>query len=332
MGLYITFPMSCLDNIVSLNDRCGNEISPSLSGYSLNNAPEITPLALSATANEKYVDGATLAQAILNYSILDIKNDFLAVLSSNNYVSDVTAITYTTSEFNTANSWPAVAKERGITVYKTPQSKNRLKKMTIKKVSVLPLVSKEDGEILIYDNGNVYTYEIPLTGGMINTIEINHIIEGAYARVLVDGNGLPMASAMLTCFTGCNGKLPNDCGYTKGYNGDGEISAKEGFGISVDFTCECDYESILCDLSKSYVGKLIFLKTRIGLLDERISSNRLNNFIIYGLEEAKEKKQDIEAEYTETWNTFVASLPNLLKKYNPSDCLICNKTTWRTNI
>lgn len=324
--------MSCLDNIVSFDDRCGNEISPSLSGYSLNKAPEITPLALSAIANEKYVDGASLAREILNNSILDIRNDFLAVLSSNDMVADVTAITYTTSDFNISSSWPAVAKERGITIYKTPQTKNRLKKMTIKKVSVLPLVSKEDGEILIYDNGNVYTYEIPLTGGMINTIEINHIVEGAYARVLVDGDGLPMASAMLTCFTGCNGKLPNDCGYTKGYNGDGEISSKEGFGISVDFTCECDYESILCDFAKSYIGKLIYLKARIGLLDERINSNRLNNFIIYGIEEAEKWKQNVESEYTETWNTMVSSLPNLLKKYNPSDCLKCDRITWRTNI
>jgi hypothetical protein len=324
--------MSCLENIISLNDKCGNIVTPSLSGYYLQNAPEITPLALSAIANEKYIDGATLAQAILNNSLLDIKNDFLAVLSANDMVSDVTAITYTTSEFNITTSFPETSKERGLTLYKTPQSKNKLKKVTIKTVSVLPLVSKEDGEILIYDNGNVYTYPVEFTANMINTIEVNHIVEGTYARVLVDNSDLPVSSSTLICFTGCNGKLPNDCGYTKGYNGDGDISSKEGYGVSIDFQCECDYESILCDLAKTYIGKLIYLKTRIGLLDERINSNRLNNFIIYGIEEAKDRKKELDSEYTETWNTLVASLPNLLKKYIPSDCLTCNRTSWRTNI
>lgn len=323
--------MSCLDNIVSLKNKCGNNVATSLSGYYIEQAPEISPLILADIANEKYIDGFTLAQSVLNNSLLDIKSDFLGALYSNDLISDVSAITYTSSEFNMASSWPAANLERGLTIFKTAKSKNYLQRTTIKRVSALPLADKEDGEILVYDNGLVYRYPVELTADMINTIEIDHVIQGDYARVLIDNAALPMSNSVLTCFTGCNGKLPNDCGYTKGYNGTGDISNKEGFGISVDFQCECDFESILCDLAKTYVGKLIYTKVRIGLLDERINTTRLNNFIVYGKEDAIQRKKELEQDYVEQWNTLLASMPNLLKKYR-SDCIRCEKTQFRTNI
>jgi hypothetical protein len=330
-GLFKLPFMPCLENIVSLKNKCGSNIAVSSSGYYLEMAPEISPLALADIANEKYINGFTLAQSVLNNALLDIKSDFLGVLQANNLIADISAFTYTSSEFNMASTWPAANLERGLTVFKTAKSKNYLQRTIIKRVSVLPLADKEDGEILIYDNGNVYTYPVELTANMINTIEVEHVIQGDYARVLVDGSDLPMSNSVLTCFTGCSGKLPNDCGYTKGYNGTGDISNKEGFGVSVDFSCECDFESILCDMAKTYVGKLIYTKVRIGLLQERIDTTRLNNFIIYGKEEAKERKSELEQDYVEQWNTFIASLPNLLKKYK-SDCIICNRTTFKTNI
>ncbi len=321
---------SCLNNIVGVGKGCAG-FDVSSSGYFLGMAPEVTPLALANIANEQYVTGFNLAQSVLSNSLLDIKSDFLGALGANNLITDISAISYNTSEFNMASTWPAAPKERGLTLKKTPKSKNYLQKLTITKVSCLPLADKEDGEILIYDNGNVYTYPVELTGGMINTIEIEHIVEGEFARVLIDNTDLPMSNSVLTCFTGCNGKLPNDCAHTKGYNGDGEISAKEGYGISVEFKCECDFEVILCDLSKTYVGKLLYTKARIGLLDERINSNRLNNFIIYGKEDAISKKSELQSEYAQLWNTFLDGLPNLLKKYK-SDCIICNSSSWKTNI
>lgn len=294
-------------------------------------APEITFQGLSAVANEKYVDGYTLVQNVLRLAILDMKNDFLSVLATNNISTDISNISYKTSVFNTENTWPALAKERGLTLYKAPKTKNRLKKMIIHKVSILPMVDKEDAEVLIYDNSNVYAYPIELTANLINTIEIHHIVQGDYARVLIDGTDLPVATSRLICFTGCSGGLPNDCGYTKGYNGDGEISGKEGFGLGVEFTCECDYESILCDLAKSYVGKLIYLKTRMGLLEEKLMTNRLNNIVVYGKEEAQAMLKKLEGEYTDTWNSFVGGLPNILKKYN-SDCLNCRGVKWVVNV
>lgn len=322
--------MSCLDNIVTFKDKCGDE-PISTSGYSLSKAPEISPTALAAIANEKYVDGASLTQSVLELAILEVKNDFLGVLAGNAVMPNILNITYTTSQFNIANPLSATPKERGITLYKTNKAKGRMKKMTIKKVSVLPLVNVPDANVLIYDDGLQYSYPVTLTANLINTIEVNHVVKGSFARVLVDNTDIPMASAILTCFIGCGGKVPNECGNTKGYNGDGDISAKEGFGIGVEFMCECDYDSILCHLSRAYIGKLIYLKARSGLLDERINSNRLNNFIIYGKEEAENRKKEVDMEYVQTWNTLVDSLPNILKNYN-SDCLVCAGTRIRTNI
>jgi hypothetical protein len=322
--------MSCLDNIVTFKDKCGDE-PVSTSGYSLSKAPELSPLVLSDIANEKYVDGASLAQSVLELAILEVKNDFLGVLAGNAVMPNILNLPYTTSQFNIANPLSATPKERGLTLYKTNKAKGRLKKMTIKKVSVLPLVSVANANVLIYDDGLQYSYPVTLTANLINTIEINHVVKGAFARVLVDNTAIPMASSILTCFVGCSGTSPNECGYTKGYNGDGEISAKEGYGIGLEFMCECDYDLILCDLSRAYIGKLIYLKARSGLLEERLSTNRLNNWIIYGSDEAEKRKKEIDMEYVQTWNTLVDSLPNILKNYN-SDCLVCNRTTIRTNI
>jgi len=323
--------MSCLDNIVTLTNKCG--ITPeSLSGYNLAQAPEITPLNLADIANEKYIDGYTMARNVLDNAILDIKNDFLGVLAGNGIGLALANPIYTTSNFDITKSYPTSAKEKGFTLYKAPSARSRVKKLTIKNVSVLPLNSLADTNILIYDNGNVYEYPVDLTANLINTIEINHVVQGSYARVLLDNTSVSVASSTLTCFTGCGGRLPNDCGYTKGYNGDGEISAKEGFGLSADFTCECDYESILCDLSKVYIGKLIYTKARIGLLNERLYTNRATNWVIYGEDEARAIKSELEQEYVETWNTFVSSLPNVLKKYNDNECLPCKGIRVMTNI
>lgn len=323
--------MACLDNIVTLRDKCSQQNAEPISGYDLMDAPEISPLGLSDAANEKYVDGYTMARRVLNNAVTDIKNDFLAVLSANNISAYLNSPSYTTSDFNGSATYPAQARERGLTLYRNPAIRGRMKRVVIKKVSVMPAVDVEGAEILIYDDNNVYTYPTVFTGGVINTVRVDHLMRGNHARVLVDGSNMPVHGSSLTCFIGCGGKVPNECGYTKGYNGTNEVNNKEGFGVGVEFSCECDYDGLLCDLSKSYVGKLIWLKARIGLLNERIFTNRNNNWIAYGKEEAQLLKDELGGEYTDAWNAFAVSLPNVLGQYR-DECLSCNSVQWKTNI
>lgn len=322
--------MSCLDNIVTYSGACG-EVVPSLSGYTLDQAPEISPINLSDVANEKYVSAANMVQAALSNAILDVRTDFLGVLAAGNYQVNLNAELHETSDFNTANSFPAAALERGITLYRNSAIKGSTRKLKIKTVSIYPKNNVANAEILIYDNGLKYTYNTTLVADMINTIEVNHVVQGKFARVLMDNSNVSVGSAKLICHQGCGGKSPNDCGWVKGYNGTGEISGKEGYGIGVDFYCECDFESILCDLSKQYVGKIIYLKARIKLLEERIYTNRINPLTVYGDADAVSLLNQLNGEYTETWNTFLNSLPNTLKGMR-DDCISCKRITYKANI
>jgi predicted choloylglycine hydrolase len=66
------------------------------------------------------------------------------------------------------------------------------------------------------------------------------------------------------------------------------------------------------------------MKARIGLLQEHIGSTRLNNWVVYNRDEVKDYwLPKLEAEYMESWDVFVKSLPNILQGYN-KDCLFCN--------
>jgi len=104
----------------------------------------------------------------------------------------------------------------------------------------------------------------------------------------------------------------------------------DAFGINVNFQCYCDYDQLLCDMSKTYIGELIFIKARILLLEEHLRSNRLTNWIIYNREETADNKKELEASYISRWNTFIDSLPGILKSYR-DECIDCRGIRWVVN-
>lgn len=321
----------CLNSVVSLRSACDSEPIESLSGYDLMDAPELSEITLANIANEDYITGRHLADKSLKIAILEVRNDFLGVISSNNIVTNLSSITHPTSVMGSNTLLDTSTLERGITLYRNNRIKGSLRRLYISKISVHTKTAKDGAVIAIYDNGIKTSYTVNLIADKINVFNISYEVQGSYARVLIDNTGLQMYSTRLICQVGCNGTMPNDCGYTKGYNGNSDVPAKEGFGLGIDFHCECDYGQILCNLAKSYVGKLIYLKARLLLLDERLYTNRNNNWVVYGVEEAREIKQEVSNEYVQHWNTFVASLGNILLTYK-DDCVKCNGIQWKTNI
>jgi hypothetical protein len=129
---------------------------------------------------------------------------------------------------------------------------------------------------------------------------------------------------------GCNGTMPNDCGYVKGWNGINEVKS-EGFGISATFSCECDYSQLLCQWAKQFVGEIVYYKMRALVQDELLNSDRLNNFTIYNREQARDKYAELENTYREKWNTFALALPGMLKNIKDG-CIVCNKPQRVTNV
>lgn len=326
--------MNLLNNIISVRDVCSEEPAESLSGLDLMDAPELSPLNLASIANEEYVTGLNLARKKAEQAVILVRNDMMSVLAANNVVPNLSAKLHTTGTFKSNVTFPAEAKERGLTLYKNKRIKGTLRKLKIKTVKIYPLAAAEDVELKIYDDyagGTVTTYTVNLTANEVNTFKVDYELKGSFARVLLDGTNVPVASAYLTCFTGCNGTLPNDCGYTKGWYDDKEISGKEGFGIGLDFACECDYEQLLADLSKTYIGEIVWLKARVLLLEEHLRTNRLNNWVIYGREETQNFLTDVENQYRDKWNIFTAAMPGILRQFK-DDCIICNGIKWVVNL
>lgn len=326
---------SCLDNIISVKDVCNpaND-TPSLSGLDLFDAPEISTNTLAKMANEEYVTGLALARAKVGLATKLVKNDLQSAMAANNVLPNITDIKYNAATFNAATVISALAVNRGLILHRNPRIKGRMNKCVIETVWAYPLVNATGVSLTITDNGNggvTSTYNVDLIAGEANKFTLNYLVQGTFAQVYINGDGLSFSSSYLTCFSGCNGALPNACGYVKSYYNGKEISGREGYGISIDFKCACDYDELLCGLSKGVLGNIIWLKSRLLLLEELIKTDRLNNWTVYNREESKEYYGQLNGEYVTAWNTFVNSLPNILANMQ-DECLDCRGIRWMVNV
>lgn len=325
---------SCLDNIISVRACNPDDTPASLSGLDLFDAPEISTSTLANMANEEYIKGRTLATAKVSLATKLISNDLKSVMAANNLLPNLTDITYNAATFKTSTTFLSQAVDRGLVFHKAGNVQGSLRKHIIHNVYTYPLTDATGVTLSIWDSwagGTLTEYEIDLTADEVNTHNVEYTVLGSYARVYINGDGLSFASSYLTCFTGCDGRRPNNCGFVKGYFDGREVSRKEGYGISIDFSCVCDYDEMLCGLAKTTLGTLVWLKARILLMEERLETDRLNNFIVWGREDAKDKLKELKAEYIMEWNTFANSVPSIVENMRDS-CLNCRGSRWKTNI
>jgi hypothetical protein len=323
---------SCLDNIISVKDVCaqGDEPVQSLSGLDLFDAPEISLNALASIAPAEYTQGMALARAKVALAVKLIGNDLRSVLAANNVMQSLAEPHYESGRFNTLNTFVADGKDRGVVLYRNnKQGSGALRKLKIYKVRIYPTASHEVANLIIKDEYTTTTYPVELVGDQINEFDINYIVQGGYARVYL--NDVSVQSNTITCFTGCGGTMPNKCGYVKGFYNGKDQSSKEGYGIQLDFGCYCDYNELMCALAPTYIGELVWLRSRELLLEERLRSDRLNNFVVYNTEETKLFRNEIHNEYIGKWQTFAGSLLNIIKSLGDS-CLQCKGVRWVTNI
>jgi hypothetical protein len=321
---------SCdLSTIVTLG-LCPDEVEP-LSGYRLVDAPEISIKNLNDIANETYMQGVSLAKAKLKLSIIDIKNDFLRVMQENRVITQMTDPSYNTSiRFEPSVNLGTYPGDRGITLRVSRSNRSRLRKTYIEEITVYPLTGGTS-TIKIDDGLTIQHFPVTLVANQLNKFEIDYQLINGSARVTLDNTNIEIASAPVYCMEGCDGSMPNDCGFARGWNGTTEIK-NEGYGISVKFKCACDYDEILCDMKSSYIGKLIWLRTRFYILQEQLNSNRFSAWVIYGQPKVKELIDAVNAEYNLTWNGMMDGLFNILKNYNDETCLTCRGIRWVTNI
>lgn len=327
--------MSCLESIVTLG-VCPDD-GESSSGFRLIDAPGISSKTLALTANENYTQGSELAMAKKALSIIQLKNDFIGALQARRVVTTITDPVYNTGEFKPATSIGQYSGERGVVIHKNASYRGTLRKTFIKSITLYPLQSGTI-DIKIYDGYTVRSWEVEVTGGQPNTFDKETLENFPYefgtssaVKVLVDQTDIAFASSSIVCHVGCGNKMPNGCAWADGWDGIGYVK-REGFGIVVDFYCTCDYEQILCDLSKGFTGELLWLKWQINIFEEQLKTDRFTNVVIYNRDELRDKIiPQLQNDYATKWNDLMNGLKGILDTYK-DDCLNCRGVRWRTNI
>ncbi len=324
--------MTCLDNIVTLG-ICDDDVSTS--GLTLMQAGGMSPKNLSNIAEEQYVQGVKLANVKKDLAITLLRNDFIGVLRANNIATTITDPIYNTSSFIPGVDMGLYPGERGVTLHGVDIGyRGTLKQRKITGISCYPLANGT-GYIQIVDviSGVVTTTPFAATfvANRINTFAIDYTCQNTSVRVVIDNTSINFASAPITCLKGCNSSMPNTCAWADGWNGTTAVKS-EGYGINVMFKCHCDYDQLLCDMSQSFIGELIWLKWQELVYDDQYKSNRFNGWTTYNREDIQSVVlPELRAQYVGKWNDFVGGLYNILKTYR-DDCLNCRGIRQVTNI
>lgn len=318
--------MACIDNIVTLG-ICPDEAT-SESGFELIKAAGISPKNLANTANETYQSGVELALEKKEIALVRFRNDFIGALQANNVVTTISDPVYDSSIFQTSINNGTYAGYRGVTAHVSSGYKGRLRQTIIKAIQVFPFASG-DAVLNINDGYNSYSYAITLVGGSVNTFDEDSLDGFPFifaptsknVRVTIDNTSIAFASTKITCMLGCNKSIPNECAWVDGWDGTRAVK-EEGYGINLQFYCHCNYEQVICDLSKSFTGELIWLKWQMEIFQEQLYSNRFTNLVIYNTEQTEAHLKELERQYVNKWNAMMNGIFGILQTYK-DDCLNC---------
>lgn len=328
--------MSCIQNIVTLG-ICPDEETPT-SGLTLMMAAGISPKNLSNIASDFDVNGITMAMQKKELALTQFRNDFYGALQTNKIQLMLAKTEYDISYFKEDVNKGIYDGYRGIILHKNAAYKGSLRKTYIDSVSVYPLQSG-DTTIRIIVGSTEYAYPVTVVASQINTFDSDTFnnfpfeIPAQYenAKIFVDSSEIQFASSYITCKKGCNGSQTNDCGWAEGWDGT-KREKHEGFGVNAIFHCECDYDTVICDMAKSFSGELIWLKWQIAIFEEQYKSNRFENWVVYNNEDInKIWLPQLYNDYATKWNQMMAGLLGILRSYNDS-CLDCRRIRRLPNI
>lgn len=300
-------------------------------------AAGMSPLNGEKIATEQYGNGMALFAAKKQLAIRAVQNDFLAVLQSNNIAVTVADKVYETSTFDTSTDMGTYAGFRGVKIHGVHAGiRGGLRKLKIKAIQCYPLNSG-DGNIYIIDHesGVETTTTVPVTfvANTLNTFTLPdpYICKNPEVAVVIDNTTIHFASSKISCKRGCGGTANNPCAWANGWDGAQEVRS-EGYGINVQFYCHCDYDSLMCDLSRPFMGELIWLKWQEFIFDEQRKTNRFNNWVTYNREDLLPYIVELQNQYATKYNSMISGgLFNILKNYR-DECLNCRGIRTVTNV
>lgn len=324
--------MNCLDLLVTTG-ICPDEGKPT-SGFTIAQAPGISIINAAKVATETYVSGLALLKEKKKLSIAQITNDFVGAINGMDVIANTDNRDYNASDLTEASKGMS-PQPRGVVVHPS-RFRGGSRRLYINSVSLYPLGSG-DTEITIFDGFTTTTYEVSVVANMVNVFDLNNLEDfplsvhpgASEVRILVDQSAIPFGSGKVACMKGCSGQDPNSCGWVDGFDGAGRTK-EQSFGVSVNFSCKCDYASVLCE--NSLAGELLWLKWQINVFEEQILSNRFNSWVVYNVEQiAEDIVPALYARYRQKWTDMMGSLPTFLAARR-DECFDCRRMRWATSI
>lgn len=315
--------MACIDEIVTLG-ICPDEAT-STSGFRLIDAPGISINNAANIATETYTSGINMLMAKKALTLTQVKNDMIQEMQASNVIMQQATPVYNTSTFNQNTSKGTFAGYRGVVLHKNLAYRGRLRRTKIKSIDIYSLTTG-DTTLILEDGINSYSWDISLVADSVNSFNSENLsgfpyqLSGQeYVKVLIDQTSISVASAEIVCMKGCTG-MPNGCGWANGWDGTDYVKA-EGYGVNVNFYCECDYTQFICDAALS--GEIIWLKWQINIFEEMQLSNRFDNWVIYNHDELKATIiPNLYGKYNAKWGAMIDGIYGLMKQYR-DDCFQC---------
>lgn len=325
----------CIQDIVTIG-LCDTE--PSKSGFTLMGAAGMSPLNASKITTEQYDNVLAMLEVIKQNALRIVRTDFNGFLQSNRIATTITNRVYDSAKFNISKANGFYAGFRGQTLFpNTKYQRGNMRQLRIVSVETYTLIGG-DGNIVIadFDNGVPITTTYPTTftanTKQTHVLPIPYTTVSNQVSVLIDNTSLAFASSEVLCGVGCGGTVKNDCAKVSGYDGEMFVR-KEGYGMNVQFTCDCDYDLLICDLTAAFTGELIWYKMQELFYEEQYKSNRFNNWTIYNTKQIAEQIiPDLQNKYATKFNAMISGgIMDILKQYQ-DDCLNCRGIRFQTNI
>jgi len=327
--------MNCIEKIVTVG-LCDTE--ESTSGFSLMKSPGISPKNAANMVQEQYKNINELLDTIKQNAINIVRTDFNAFLYANRIATTLTNRVYDSASFNTSKTKGFYNGMRGQTIWsKVPHKTGNMANLKIHGIDTYTIIGGE-GEIVImdFDNGvPIYTtYQTTFNSNELQYHELPtpYVAKSTQVSVMIDNTSLSFSSSKVICGIGCGGTPKNPCGKVEGWDGTRHVR-EEGFGMNIHFSCGCDYDKLICDLTPVFTGELIWYKMQELFWQEAYQSNRFTPFVTYNRDDmVKVYIPQLQDKYSTKFNSMVGEgIFNILKTYK-DDCLNCRGIQLITNI
>lgn len=321
--------MNCLEKIlcderVIIGVRNFDGCTKPESSLFINDYPGVDLKTASKITGDELLTGNKALQECTKLAIKYVNSDLQDFINQRFRFQNIVETRQTDVNF-TSEIIPAANLDRGRTLTRW---RSELAKIFVEEVYIKPDanivvdVFIEDGIILKkYEN-------VALVAGKVNVVPIRYIAQAEKIKIYFNQAGAGFYNCNSPYFKQschvCGSKSGNSDFLMRGWNG--TVEDGKCYGMGVLASVRCYYEDIFCRLLPNLYFPLYY-RSVIEFMNMRIHTQRVNNIAMFGVDKAKELKEEVEELYlaklarvTDNSHALLASIKG--------DCIICNSMTY----